>query len=351
MKNLILFLIVLISFSYTNAQNKFAPVGAEWWYNSEDHFWEQSSYMALHATVTHDTLIEGITCQVIKQEGYIKGKYINVLFKTDTVAYPTLFVYDNEDTVFIYNQFFQKFTPLYIYNVTIGQTLCLPAIPDLYGRIRSSVLQDQPLTDSSFCIIIDDIKDVLYDNTILRTVYSHALLDTSQYPVNPATITRPIMNWGFASFYKQGMYAKKIGGVHGGILPKAQYFRGMFDAVEPTAAVAFHCYQDSNVNIRLNDCNALPVSIAVKSVTPVASAIAVFPNPSKGAITIQSKIPFTKDTKIHITDMTGKTVKVFAGIDNKESIQINLEALMPGMYLMQFQLTEGNFYHKIVLTR
>ena len=50
-------------------------------------------------------------------------------------------------------------------------------------------------------------------------------------------------------------------------------------------------------------------------------------------------------------DASGRLVKTIAGIENKEIVQVNLDALQPGMYLMQVYSTEGNYYHKLVLTK
>lgn len=76
------------------------------------------------------------------------------------------------------------------------------------------------------------------------------------------------------------------------------------------------------------------------------NATAVYPNPSKGIFTIQSKSSLNKVT---IYTQTGTFVKTIELQSGEKSIEINLKGLQTGMYLLELQNDSEKSWKKIIL--
>lgn len=356
MKKICLVILLLGLFHFDmKAQGGFAPERAEWWYYSEDEFGSQGVMMLLHARAGGDTTISGQPCRIIRQEGISKGVIYplppasgpGTVTKADTVPFRSLFVYSTTDTVFLYNELFGRFTPLYILNVTPGDTLCLPAIPDVYNKV-SFVNPALPAgTDSMFCMIIDSVQTVVYNGTPLRTVFSHALFDEGV-----STAQQIIENWGFASYNAPGIYAETIGGVHGGILPKPQYFRGIFDGFEPTANMDLNCYSDPGLSIKLSasDCDYIRPTTAIRALKPDEVGISLSPNPvTGGQLNLSLRQAISGGLELMLFDLAGKTLetRIFSGHAGNECVY--LSQYPSGIYLCRISGGGGQFYQKIVI--
>lgn len=350
----LLFVLLCLWCTHLHAQGSFAPQGAEWWYSSVDGFGSDGVFMLLHAKAGGDTTVMGQTCRIIRQEGIVKtGHYpdngTSIVSEADTVPIRSLYLYSTADTVFLYNELFGRFTPLYIWNVSPGQTLCLPAIPDVFNKV-SFVNPALPAgTDSMFCIAIDSVQTVSYNGTALKTVYSHAIFD-AQVPDNQQIIE----NWGFASYGTPGIYAERVGGVNGGILPKPQYFRGLFDGFEKTAKMDLNCYTDPEKSIRRStkECDYIWVTTAIRSLKPEEAGISLSPNPAtEGLLYLSLSQHVPKGLELALTDLTGKVLQtwVFRGGKGRETL--DLSRYPSGIYLCRIHCGAENFYQKVVIRR
>ena len=104
MKNIytVLTLILLLSTTSIFAQD-FAPVGAKWVYNV-DH---NGSVFYLEVNSVADTTIQGKSCQ-------------KIIADWNCARSGTLYVHTSQDSVFVYDQNFQTFNPLYIFDAIQG---------------------------------------------------------------------------------------------------------------------------------------------------------------------------------------------------------------------------------------
>ena len=340
--------------SRSHAQNTFAPVGAEWWYYSDDHVFFDVLYSLIHAEVTGDTLLEGKTCQVIQQERITRyaTKFTPtspwLITQGDTTSIPTIYVYEQADTVFIYNTFFGKFTPLYIYNVTAGQTLCLPLLPNVDGGTGGSGF---PIGDSTFCFVVDSIATVLYDTSHLKTIYTHSLSQNNN-DAPPGVLQS--QGWSYADDDQIGIYAKTIGGVRGGILPKRQYDNAAFDQVDPTGRVRLNCYTDNQRYIRVSAtaCDSLPASTS--SVSPLSlsgSDMRIYPNPSSGIFTLSLQKSLKEALSLQITDLSGRCIATMHLAPGATTLVGDLSSCTSGMYFVLLQSGEQKYYHKLVISK
>lgn len=344
MKKLIFLLLIFISSVFTFAQNTFAPVGAEWWYAgkiTDYYIWAQPDRRWVdHLESVLDTVVLDIPCRKLVATRHERSGFTPDV--TTITTEDSFFVYNNDDTVFVFDRSLGNFTPLYIFNVDEGDTVCM--------RVPSSNLPAMYYQGTTFCYIVDSIRMENYGNTQLKSYYTRTLMDN--------TGTQSV-NWGTHHINSNiGRYTQVIGAnwsATSGLFPSISSPMvpdGSINTLAPTGR--FRCYTDSAHFIKLVGFPCDEVAepfVSIESVVLSPSGIQVYPNPSKDVITIRSKIPFAKDASIHIMDASGRSVKTISGIENKENIQVNLEALVPGMYLMQVHSTEGNYYHKLVLTK
>jgi len=76
------------------------------------------------------------------------------------------------------------------------------------------------------------------------------------------------------------------------------------------------------------------------------NAAAVYPNPSKGIFTIQSK---SNLNKVNVYSQTGAFVKTIELQSGEKSIEINLKGLQTGIYLLELQNDSEKSWKKIIL--
>lgn len=357
-KHFILIVVLLLAAWGGKAQSTFAPLGAEWWYYSSDGFGANGIYMLLNARVSGDTVLDGTPCRVIEQTTITRTSTdrgtpwepLPTLWTSpDTVARRSLYVYDNVDTVFIYNDLFQKFTPLYVFNVQEQDTVCLPVIPDVFG---DAPLRENPYTgDTSFCIIIDSIRTVVYDTMPLRTIYSRSLFDIAQlHPDSLVYNSYPVMNWSFGSMqYSPGIYAEKIGGIHGGILPIWLYIIGQFDGYDVTNFIRLNCYGDLDAHIRLSDsaCYYMPSpKVSIEPLFGHPEAISIYPNPTDGRITIETDNRLS-DRDIEVRDIMGRKMATPLLVNSKDKLVLDTSKLSEGLYVLQITIKGVPYSRKI----
>ena len=95
-------------------RSNFAPLGATWHHSG--------FYGVYKSFVSKDTVFKGQACRKIEQDIYVNlGKFYPFLYTTRD-----LYIYDNDDTVFCYNDRIDRFTPLFVFNLNSGDTLRLP---------------------------------------------------------------------------------------------------------------------------------------------------------------------------------------------------------------------------------
>mgnify|MGYP003576790904 FL=1 len=241
----VILLTMLITLS-ANGQGSFAPVGAEWHY--QDHYsrydvWNSGSAWLDHVRVEKDTAIDGVACRKLVVSRWSKSAGNNNAYLTST---KNLFVYDNVDTVFMFNQYSNSFRPLYVFNASVGDTVCVStfAEPDAWHY-----------PDSNFYYVVDSINVELYDMIPLKTFYTTSLLpiEKGKGSFNFGDIIIREMPNAQPQRYHSGKYTEKLGGSSSfsSLLPNFRLAWAV-DWTYPNDAPVGNimCYSDSNVNIR-----------------------------------------------------------------------------------------------------
>ncbi|NLR82247.1 T9SS type A sorting domain-containing protein [Chitinophaga eiseniae] len=324
----LLFVISLSACAYS--QTIFAPMGAEWYHNQ--------GYGVFHDQVTGNATIQGQACRRITQKAITADFYYQSGFHVYNQA--DLYVYDNTDTVFVYNNIFHRFTPLYVFNVQAGDTLRLP----VFDPTGPYFLNDNdPLgwnyfnrdTDSVTTFIVDSIKTVLYDTSHLKTVFTRN--------ISPS---RGIA-FSFSQSSKSGAYAEKIGSVGTGFLPQCfscwQYFD---DGAQCSGAI--RCYSDSTtiVHLTTGECDEGIKHTTVNSTSLEAAAFFVYPNPASSYVLINGK----NVRQVAISDMQGRELlKQEFNAPGQQQYRVDLLGITNGLYLLSIQ-GDDNYVRSLKLS-
>lgn len=355
--------ILLTVFAFTFFQNnihaqintEFAPDHAAWWHYHSAWFGPTGSFGLNHSSVKGDTLLQGVTAKIIQQDLFLQTINSNNSTTVDTSTARNLFVYDAGDTVFIFNENFNRFTPLFVFNVNEGDTVCLPVVPDLDGNAD---LRPNPIAngDTCFCFQIDSIRMVLYDTTYLKTFYQHALIDSNQFEAWPVYNWRHSLVGGQGGWQIIGAYAQKIAGLYGGFLPQRLQLgvgRPTQDTLIYSHGYAFKCYEDDSTAIHILDSHGtdcyFDITTNLTTIDPNIDFIQVYPNPNDGFLTLESSNPFSKSTRISISDLSGRTLKNYDAPVGKSKISLSLKDLSSGIYLLRFEADGRSLYKKVVV--
>lgn len=297
----------------THAQSNFAPVGARWFHDMQ--------YGIFRTTSVADTIIKGVQYRKVVQQAGVDWAYF--VYNMEVWDLQDLYISNNEDTVFIYNEFTGTPTPLYVFNVKAGDTITLPAFPPEGGRLIN-------VYDSVFTIVVDSVKTVRYDNDWLETVYTHSVYVQGQ-----------------AEYVYDGGYARKIGHIHKGLLPRCKTCAAVLsDSYQLPGKMRCYNYDATNVKLVSDDCDK---GIKVSVNEPLQQRFSIVPNPATNMV----RVNYTSNTAkltIAITDMRGVTVLNQDAPTNKNSLDINLATLSPGTYVVSI-LQDGmsKAYERLVI--
>jgi len=302
MKILYAILLLLLS-SVVFAQADFAPSGAVWYnYHHDGYF---------RTVYTYDTVIDGITAKVLKRETHVNsGSWAS--------NFPPLYIYSTTDTVFVFNTAFNRFTPLYIFNLSDGDTVRIPGFFAPYSTTTDTVMQ----------YVADSVRIVQYDTSWLRTVYTRVIVDSTV----PLPDSYLLSTYG-SIFDAYGVYAERIGCLHNGIYPNC-----LNCAIIPEdcgCIGSLSCYSDPGYDIKLvtGPCEH------IVSVTDAADSIQrphVFPNPADEIINIQG---IKQGSTVYLLSADGRPLINIPAINNMAGIPVN--KLPSGYYLLQVVSSGG----------
>ncbi len=306
MKQLATLLFFLSLQFQTFAQADFAPVGAVWHHDMQ--------YGVFRSSVLSDTIINSISAHKIS----IKALTANPWHAQGLIVkdHSDLLVYATPDTVFVYNQQVQGFTPLYIFNVQPGDTVCLPA----YDFNASA----------NYCIIIDSVKMVLYDTSMLKTVFTHSL---SKPGFADYTFS------GFSSSTNVGAYAEKIGSLETGFLPRCFSCPIPLDeSIQPLTSL--RCYADANRFIKwsADDCDKGIPQSAVRDLEQSIS-VTISPNPATENFTVSATEPIAA---FALLSLDGKLLMNQNWKVGAQTMMVQTSGIAKGVYLLQIKGQNGS---------
>jgi len=326
MKPLILTLLIAITICNTiDAQTTFAPAGSEW-YHSMD-------VGVFHSYYASDTVIAGTPCrQIVRKAETQDPEYSMGLHVED---HATLYIYNTADTVFVYNTFFHRFTPLYVFNVSDGDTVRLPILPIDVDYLSFAMAGSVATTDSTFSFRVDSVRMKLYDTAMLKTVYTTPL-------------GNPDSNYVYHYGDTLGAYAEHIGSIYWGLMPRGEPAVNLADE-SVQYETGLRCYNDPTMSIKLVSgiCGIPPTQVTVLHTEPVS----IFPNPAFEVLNITGIAPGI-NIHISITDMAGRVVTTQASNAANGVVSISVSALPTGIYILRLTDETGTMeYRKVSVQR
>ncbi|WP_118973763.1 T9SS type A sorting domain-containing protein [Taibaiella koreensis] len=257
----------------------------------------------------------------------------------------TFYVYNTNDTVFAYDKVIANFTPLYVFNVSAGDTVCL--------RQPNSSLGSSSVVGPEFCIIIDSIKQEDYGGTQLMSYYNHTIGPDNKPSLGWGT-TRRVSDGGLINV---GKYTEKIGGNW----PKLGSFFPEFVIANPDyyKRIGFptgtlRCYSDSVTNIKMVPQACDTIIVNPLSISPVAESqyrISVFPNPSTGIFRLTVQKPLNEALALQVADLGGRILHRALWPAGKTALDLDLEQLDEGIYLLVLQANGQRYYQKLIIGR
>ena len=357
---LIIAFICLSSF----AQTTFAPQGATWVYKSKELSMGYGLEGRKIFTCINDSLdgadryltIEAINARQRISYNTFAGQYQYFERSRDTSR---IYLKVTDDTVFYHNPVFEKYTPLYVYNLNVDDTLRIP-ITDTgaltEGHAGNNTFAD-PEGESLITMVIDSIVQKDYNGTLLETFYTTTRTAWS-YDNNLGHIARyPQYNWSvqlIGAFTNDtatmsGAFNKVWGGLGAGVLPEqfgTEYVADMMIRFDQICA-----YSDSAFNFgNINDCAEFEINdpLSLKELK-TAGNIQIYPNPLKDQLLqIKSEKPFPTGANLWIFNLMGQEMIRPLLIDNQKTVGVDLTYLIPGTYLGVLQIGKEKFYHKII---
>lgn len=292
MKQIFLQTAFLMTFTISLFGQNFGSIGTQWYYSEHAGGGAPPNSEYLHLQSVEDTIIKGFTTHKIARTYY---KYSG-----DIVEFEPVFVYEQSDTVFMYNFQKSKFQIIYIFNALQGDTLTLD-IPE-------------PLTwntDSTYRLVIDTIETVIIDGISLKK-YKTIALDEIQ-------------------FYNGGYFMDRIGGLDW-FFPRA--------TIIPEAGGPIRCYIDNQI-----DTSFQSVACDYRLVTSIDDlnanyGIQIFPNPFQNELTIQSDQPIER---IELFDYNGRSILTQRGL------KLNLDQVNNGVYFLTIYLKSGQRVNRKII--
>ncbi len=296
MKRLLPFLLFMINTTISNGQ-KFAPIGAEWYYSASANGLAPTNSEYYHYQSKLDTFVAGHSCTKILITYYqFKGAVTNP---------PPIYTYQSSDTVFYYNDTYSNYFPLYIYNVSKGDTLTYhtPDIPTLPS-------------DTLWKSIIDSVSVFIVGTDTLKRVW------TSEK--------------GSYSFW--GGYIELIGSPFL-MLPQPHLIFPEWDG-------PLRCYSDNKVSYNFNSypCDRrITNDINEKSQN---MGFSISPNPSNNLLTIRKNNDIQASYSIY--NISGQLV-LYGQVTL--STTLTIDKLSQGLYSIELKTNDYTTRQQFVIER
>jgi hypothetical protein len=296
----------------TNAQSwQFAPVGAVWHHDATSSVYRASS--------VKDTLIDGQTCRKIIQKALPDTAYAKYgLFLLD---HETMYVYNNEDTVFLYNRSVNRFTPLYVFNVSAGDTVTLPVT-------FAQCIYFIDTTNSSFRYVVDSVLVKSYDGESFQTVFGR-MLQAKRRSVG-------WQSWSDTAF----AYAKVLGTITTGLTP---FCRGCAYTADMSCGFTsgLRCYSSDlyNIKLRPGDCDR-GFSVSITEYAGKEQAITLAPNPGLDVLRMEG-LPAEECT---VTIYNGIGQEVYRNSGKHATLLITVSNWPSGIYFCSVADGRGIIY-------
>jgi hypothetical protein len=300
MRTLLLSAIILGLATATSAQN-FGATGAQWHYSAHADGLCPGNCEYIHFQSVLDTVINGQPVNKITQTYY--------RYWGDTLYLDPIYLYEQSDTVFMWDFERERFLTTYIFNGAVGDTLVLDA-PELLEW-----------TDTIYRLVITAITDVTVDGVTLKK-YETLALD------------------GF-EFFNGGFFMDRIGGL--------DYFFPR-PPVILEAPGPIRCYSDAEIDTSFQPVACDHVLISSVDDMTANEGITAHPNPSTGPFTLTWQSTTAAAYAFTLYDAQGREAYAHDGhtVSGTTTVQLQLAHLPAGIYFGRLAADDGIRHFKWV---
>lgn len=307
-KVIFLYIVIVFAFKTLKAQTNFAPINSVWHSESiPDMDIEGMNYYKYETQ--KDTIYFGQNCRKIvgKTVRYSPSKYT-------TVSLSPEYFYTNGDTVFYYNHHYNRFFPIYNFNVKKGDSLVLH-IPYPWTGI----------TDTTFTTYIDSVTLLNIDGQNLRKVYTSKPKPTK-----------------FRYFYLDD-YLERIGSLEAVGMIGFSFFDGFGNSG------GLRCYADDSLALSFKSggmsfCEYL-LPLKVNNVNGIGK-FSISPNPVATAINFQ--LPNTSSIEhLSLNNMQGQVLQSWVTAPSDNSIDVS--NIPNGIYFVNITIDGITSHQKIII--
>ncbi len=299
-KLLLIFIFSIFTFHSFSQTTPWINVGAVWYYS----WWSPGYGGNDKIEYTHDTVLLGHTCQILKTTTYVYGTTGPggpiVLFNT----YPgtTQYTYNNGDTVFYYVN--DEFHVLYNFGAAPGDRWNLGQnlhVPDCYESVVKT----------------DSTSTMLIGGNLHRVLYTSDSASTSSTGIT-------------------GKIIEHIGGM--------DYLFPTGRNCQPGIIIEFPIYQFSCFSDALESYSVVapgecanPYHVGITEQNKQAS-FTLYPNPAENNITIT--VANYYGLKLNIYNALGEMI--FSEIPKDATFDVDISTFNPGMYFISIEDKNGN---------
>lgn len=274
--------------SFTLIAQDFAPLGAKWYYKERQVGFQDGSsifeILVLHAS--KDTTVLGKSSKKINR---IQYKYDGDIDTLDPYI-----VYQEADTVYLYDPNNIEWDKLYIFNVSKGDTITLDVPFDV---------DYNPENASTFRLKIDSVAQEAYGTTLINKFHFAPIDDFTWHS-----------EW----------YSEKAGGF--------DWFTARNRTTIPEYPGPLKCYHDIEGTVNpynYNNCDEIITGLK----TEILNGLSLFPNPATNRLMIGSQVEIDK---IELISLQGDLLKT------SFETQIDVSDLTNGVYMMK--IYSGNSF-------
>lgn len=290
------------------AQQEWAPIGAEWFYNRPNAF-NQLHYIKFKSV--KDTVINDKKSKIINVQN-ICGSSTDLLNE---------YFYQEGGEIYYYNKNNKKFHLLYDFSAKVGDTITVHS--DVFKPSESFLSYSDTLPFFRYVIIEIDKIEIFGKQRIRQKVRD---IENSE--------------WGFVRPFDMDNYNYIIEGI-GSLV---YMYGASYNVVMEEDPLLLRCYKDKDISYT-NPCwqDACDVGLAVNNFTK-SSPIDVFPNPIENEINVNSN---EQIINIEIFSTAGE--KVYSrNYLYENSTKLSLSFLPNGCYIMHTTTKENNYINKII---
>ncbi len=282
-----------LSCSLTLAGQGWAPVGAQWYYGEGFAFSGNVDYMLFESV--GDTLIQGKACKRIEVKRNQGQCYVRPMVEH---------LYEQNDTIFLYDTVYQDFQILYNFNAQPGDSW------------QFRMLGWNATPDTAF-VTLDSFDFVNINGQSLKRIYCHASYRydlSSGYPAVNDTFT-VIEKIGHPNFFYH-------------------HYEEFYPVCDANYSTGLRCYQDSSLGLYQVDtsisCDYTYIWTGIAQHSN-SKTIQIYPNPVQHTLQLSGNFELPLQYQIYNLNAQLQMQGLL------KDAQLNLMDLKDGLYILKLQ--------------